>query len=56
MSTPGDSREPASSPCRAPPGFWGEEEAPAEQKEEEQPEDPNVARAEAEPEPAGVSS
>ena len=32
-----------------------EEEAPAAD-EEEQPEDPNVARAEAEPEPAGVSS
>src|SRR5712691_8429811 len=32
----------------------GEEEAPAE-KQEEQPEDPSVARAAAEPEPAGVS-
>jgi hypothetical protein len=32
----------------------GDEEAPA--TEEEQPEDPNVARAEAEAEPAGVSA
>jgi len=35
MATPGDSREPASSPCQAPPGFWDEEEAPAEKPAEE---------------------
>ena len=28
MTEPTDDREPASSPCQAPPGYWGEDEAP----------------------------
>lgn len=29
MSAPDPVREPASSPCQAPPGHWGEDELPA---------------------------